>query len=122
MHININPQKANGISSELLDLSRSLRRSREGVEDVQHQLRQLTELEECKAALRKQEESLSELTARLVNMSSALREIAAVYQNTEENIQNTLEERPRFEREPSEVVIYGINDALHKQIQQVLYK
>lgn len=122
MYININPQKANRISLELLDLSRSLRLSREGVEDVQHQLHQLTELEECKAALRKQEESLAELTARLVNMSSALREIAEVYQNTEENIQDTLEDCPRFEREPSKVVIYGINDALHKQIQQVLYK
>ena len=122
MYININPQKANSISLELLDLSRSLRLSREGVEDVQHQLHQLTELEECKAALRKQEESLAELTARLVNMSSALREIAAVYQNTEENIQNTLEERPRFERKPSKVVIYGLNDALHRQIQQVLCK
>lgn len=122
MHININPQKANSISSELLDLSRSLRRSREGVEDVQHQLRQLTELEECKAALRKQEESLSELTARLVNMSSALRVIAAVYQNTEETIQDTLEEHPQFDREPSKVFIYGINDTFHRQIQQVLYK
>ena len=122
MYININPQKANSISSELLDLSRSLRQSREGVEAVQHQLHQLTELEECKAALRKQEESLAELTARLVNMSSALREIAAVYQNTEENIQNTLEEHPRFERKPSKVIIYGPNDVLHRQIQQVLYK
>lgn len=122
MHININLQKANSISLELLALSRSLRLSREGIEDVQHKLRQLTELEECKAALRKQEESLAELTARLVNMSSALREIVEVYQNTEENIQDTLEERPRFEHEPSKVAIYGINDALHKQIQQFLYK
>lgn len=122
MHININPQKANNISSELLGLSRSLRQSREGVEDVQHQLRQLTELDECKAALHKQEETLAELTARLVNMSSALREIAEVYQNTEEKIQDAMEECPRFDREPGKVVIYGINDALHRQIQQILYK
>lgn len=122
MHINIAPQKANSISAELLDLSRSLRQSREGVEDVQHQLRQMTELDECKAALRKQEESLAELTAKLVNMSLALREIAEAYRDTEENIQNTLEERPRADREPSKVIIYGIDDALHGQIQQILYK
>ncbi len=122
MHINIDPKKANSISAELLDLSRSLRQSREGVEDVQHQLRQMTELDECKAALRKQEESLAELTAKLVNMSLALREIAEAYRDTEENIQNTLEERPRADREPSKVIIYGIDDALHGQIQQILYK
>ncbi len=122
MHINIAPQKVNSISAELLDLSRSLRRSREGVEDVQVQLRQMTELDECKAALRKQGESLADLTAKLVNMSSALREIAETYQNTEEKLQDALEEQPRIDRAPGKVVIYGINDALHRQIQQILYK
>lgn len=122
MHINIDPQKANSVSSELLGLSRSLRQSRIGVEDVQRQLRQMTELDECKAALRKQEEALVELTAKLVNMSSALREIAEIYRSTEEKILDTLEERPRFNQEPGKVVIYGANDALHRQIQQILYK
>lgn len=122
MHISINTQKANSISSELLDLSRSLRQSREVVEDVQRQLRRLTELEECKAALRRQEGSLAEATARLVNMSSALREIAETYQNAEENIQDILEERPLLERKRGKVVIYGLNDALHTQIQQILRK
>lgn len=122
MHINIDPPKVNSISAELLDLSRSLRRSREGVEDVQHQLRQMTELDECKAALRKQEESLADLTAKLVNMSLALREIGEAYRDTEEKIQDTLEERPQVNREPGKVIIYGINDALHRHIQQILYQ
>lgn len=122
MHIKISPEKANRISAELLSLSRSLRQSRAGVENVQHQLRQLTELNECKAALRRQEDSIAELTARLVNMSTALQEIADTYQNTEEQIQNVLEERTRFHHEPGKVIIYGVTDTLHKQIQQILYK
>lgn len=122
MHINIDSPKANSVSSELLGLSRSLRQSRMGVEDVQHQLRQMTELDECKATLRKQEEALAELTAKLVNMSSALREIAEIYRSTEEKILDTLEERPRFNQEPGKVAIYGANDALHRHIQQILYK
>lgn len=122
MHININPQKANSASAELLDLSRLLRQSREGVEDVQRQLRQMTELDECKAALRKQEEALAELTAKVVNMSSALREITEAYQDTEEKIQDSLEERPQVHREPGKVIIYEVNDAVHRKIQQILYK
>lgn len=122
MHINVNPQKVNSISSELLSVSRSLRQFRERVEDVQYQLRQMTELDECMAALRKQEDTLAELTAKLVNMSSAMREISEIYQNTEEMIQDTLEERPRINREPGTVIISGINDTLHRQVQQILYK
>lgn len=122
MHINITPQKANSISADLLDLSRLLRQSREGVEDVRRQLRQMTELDECKTALRKQEEALAGLTAKVVNMSSALREITEAYRDTEEKIQDSLEERPRVNREPGKVIIYGVNDAMHKQIQQILYK
>jgi len=122
MYTNITPKKANLVSLELLELSRSMRRSRESIEDVQQELRQLTELDECKAALRKQEESLTSLTARLMNLSTALREIAELYQNTEERIQDTLEEQPRSHHEAGKVVIYGATDKVHKQIQQILYK
>lgn len=122
MYINIVPQKAYSISMELLDVSRSLRQFRKGVEDVQYQMRALTELDACKSALRKQGEAIAELTARLVNMSAALREISEVYQNTEEKIQDTLEERPRYDRKPGKVIISKVNDTLHRQVQQILYK
>lgn len=122
MQINILPQKAYSISLELLDVSRSLRQFRNGVEDIRYHLRRMTELDACKAALRKQEDAIAELTAGLVNMSSALREISEVYQHTEEKIQDTLEERPRYERKPGRVIISKIDDTLHRQVQQILYK
>ena len=46
MHIEINSEKANNASMRLLDLSRTVRRSRECVEDARRQLRQLSDLDE----------------------------------------------------------------------------
>ena len=92
MHIEINSEKANNASMRLLDLSRTVRRSRECVEDARRQLRQLSDLDECRSALQRQEEDLALLTARIVNLSNALREIAEVYRLTEERSAEDLED------------------------------
>ena len=122
MHIYINHKKMNNASGEMLNLSRLLRKYRERTEDVQCQLRQMTELDECKIALRKQEEAISELTVKLVNLSLALRETSARYQSTEEKIQIDLEDFPRPKYAPSQIAIYGSDDMTHRRIQQILYK
>ena len=60
MQIIVNTGKANIASADLLALSRTIRNLREEVEDVRRQLRQHTQLDSCRAELRKQEEALSQ--------------------------------------------------------------
>ncbi len=122
MHIEINSEKANNASMRLLDLSRTVRRSRECVEDARRQLRQLSDLDECRSALQRQEEDLALLTARIVNLSNALREIAEVYRLTEERSAEDLEDVRRPRQDVGEMVIYGVSDDVHRRIQKILYK
>ena len=122
MHIEINSEKANNASMRLLDLSRTVRRSRECVEDARRQLRQLSDLDECRSALQRQEEDLALLTARIVNLSNALREIAEVYRLTEERSAEDLEDVRRPRQDVGEMVIYGVSDDVHRRSQKILYK
>ena len=122
MHIEINSEKANNASMRLLDLSRTVRRSRECVEDARRQLRQLSDLDECRSALQRQEEDLALLTARIVNLSNALREIAEVYRLTEERSAEDLEDVRRPRQDVGEMVIYWVSDDVHRRIQKILYK
>ena len=122
MHIEINSEKANNASMRLLDLSRTVRRSRECVEDARRQLRQLSDLDECRSALQRQEEDLALLTARIVDLSNALREIAEVYRLTEERSAEDLEDVRRPRQDVGEMVIYGVSDDVHRRIQKILYK
>ena len=122
MHIEINSEKANNASMRLLDLSRTVRRSRECVEDARRQLRQLSDLDECRSALQRQEEDLALLTARIVNLSNALREIAEVYRLTEERSAEDLEDVRRPRQDVGEMVIYGVSDDVHRRKQKILYK
>lgn len=122
MRIKVNSEKANSASTRLLELSRAVRRSREHVEDARHQLRRLSDLDECRFALQRQEEDLALLTARLVNMSTALREIAALYTTAEERNADGLEDARRPRQNVGEMVIYGVSDDMHKRIQKILYK
>lgn len=122
MQIEIHSEKANNAGVQLLELSRTVRRLRACTEDVRRQLRQLSDLDECKAALRRQEEDLALLTAKMVNMSSALREIASVYRMAEEKNLDSLEDARQLRHDAGEMVIYGVSDDMHRRINEILYK
>lgn len=121
MRIRIDTGKTNGASSALLSISKSTRRLKAEVEDVRHQLRQLSQLDGCRAELAKQEEALTILTARLVNMSTALSQISDTYGLTENRNSDHLEECDRFQG-VTRAVLFSVNNRYRKQIDQILYK
>ena len=120
MKIEIIPKKADGASEDLLELSRLLRRAREEVGELQRQLRRHSQLEECRRQLREQEEALSLSTARTVDMSCALREIADLYRTAEEKNTERLEERISSNRIRGDVVVFGPDGGVNRQIRKIL--
>lgn len=95
MQLEVCAQKLNTGSEDLLRLSRAVRECREGLEDVRYQLQQLSGLEECRAAIFKQEDGVSALTARIAGLSSSLREISELYAGAERRNAKRVEERSR---------------------------
>ena len=121
MQIIVNTGKANIASADLLALSRTIRNLREEVEDVRRQLRQHTQLDSCRAELRKQEEALSLLTARLVNLSSALRQISDAYSRAERQNVDRLEEEGAH-HQAAGVTIYEAGSYYRDKFHQILYQ
>ncbi len=118
----IEPRKADMASQELLDLSRLLRQAREEVEEVRRQLRCHSQLEECRRQLKRQEDNLSLSTAKVVDMSCALREIADLYRAAEEKNVERLEERTSASRIRGDIVVFapgsGVSDRIRTIINQ----
>lgn len=119
MQIKIQPEQADIAAGELLELSRMVRRCREETAEARGRLSQFSQMEECRAALRKQEEALELETAKLVNMASALREITAAYRTAETRNVNRVEEQPLSIREPGHVVLYGTG-GIASRIEKIL--
>ena len=92
MHIKVDTGRAAAASADLLRLSRTLRGLRARTEELRRRLRRQSELDGCRSQLQRQEESLSLLTARLVNLSLAMEEIAGAYAAAEERGRDRLEE------------------------------
>ena len=109
----IEPRRADVASQELLDLSRMLRQAREEVEEVRRQLRCHSQFEE---------DNLSLSTAKVVDMSCALREIAGLYRAAEEKNMERLEERTSASRIRGDVVVFapgsGVSDRIRTIINQ----
>jgi len=105
----------------MLRLSRTIRRYRDDIETAERQLRQMSAMEECCAALRKQKEELELIIARLVHMSAALEEIIAAYNMAEEKNLNRLEERSFSRRPIGNVAVYNTG-TLRNKINQILHR
>lgn len=121
MQIKIIPHTANRAASELLRLSRTIRHYKNETETAERLLRQMSEMEECCAALRKQKEALELITARLVHMSTALEEITTAYSTAEEKNLSRLEERSFSLRLPGNVTVYNTGTLRYK-INQILHQ
>lgn len=120
MKIEIVPQRADYSSAELLDLSRTLRRIRNEVEDVRRQLRHHTQLDGCRQLLQKQEDTLMLSTARMMDLSNALNEIADLYRTVEDKNADHLEERASERYIRSEVTIFSASSSINLQIRTIL--
>lgn len=122
MQIRINTGKANAASADLLSLSRTIRGLREEVESVRSGLRRHSQLDTCRAQLQKQEEALSLLTARLVNLSSSLHQISDMYNRAEQRSLDALEEGNRLHQMAADVVMCGVGSHYQKKINEILYQ
>lgn len=121
MQIRVNTAKENIASTDLLKLSRSIRGLREETENIRRRVRCHSQLEGCRVHLREQEEALSLLTARLVTLSTALRQICDMYDRAEKkNLEHLEEECCRY-RGAEDVLVTRIDDRFWKRIRQIVY-
>lgn len=121
MQIRIDPEQVNLAGSDLLFFSRRIRTVREDVEQVRRRLRQHSQLDECRGALRKQEEELEQLTAHLVQLSAALSQVARLSQRTERRNIDCLEEDGRPRRVLIPVAVHVVDGVYQAKIQQILH-
>ena len=108
-------------SSDILSLSRNIRQAGNVVDDIEKNLRQLSELDRCRHELRGQKESIELLTARLVNLSTALCEISKMYNHTEQESEYLLEERAPSRYSGVTGNLYNGTD-IHNSVQNILKK
>ena len=119
MRIKADTGKANVASADLLSLSRAVRCLREETEAVRRRLRQSPQLDVCRAELRRQEEELALLTARLVNLSTAMSQIVQAYNRVEKrNLDRLEEDGPR--RAPADMVLYSVGLQYQKRLRKIL--
>lgn len=121
MQIRIDPEQVNLTGSDLLSLSRRVRTAREEVERVRRRLRQHSQLDECRGALRRQEEELEQLTAHLVQLSAALGQVSRLSQRTERRNTDRLEEDGRPRRALVPVAVRVVDGVYRAKIQQILH-
>lgn len=103
--IKFSAQKVNMGSQKMLELSRTVRKYQKEAEDVRCQLQQLTEMEACRSAIFRAEESLALIAGRTVYLSSALEEVSGLYSSAERRNADALKKyqcpAPGMENTPS---------------------
>lgn len=123
MRIRTDTGKLSRLGEELLNASRSVKRLRDETEDVRRELRQLSQMDECRAALARQEEALYRLAAGLVGLSAALEQISGTYAASEERNVGSLEEAELPSRTGNGLGLYGgLDSGFKAQIDQILYQ
>ena len=122
MNIKIDKARALSASEELLDVSRAIRRSRVELDVICSQLRHQTELDQCRYELRKQEEAASIMTARLVALSSSLREVVTIYSRAEEHNADALEGETVRYRRSGQIRTKNLGNAIGKRINKILHQ
>lgn len=108
-------------SQELLRVSRNVRQLGNEVYEVEKNLRNLSGLEQCRTELRRQMESIELLTGRLVNLSTALNDIAALYVRTEDRNESCLDDTPVCYAGTVKGDLYRGTD-IHNKVQDILKK
>lgn len=122
MKLTIDTQKMNVSGAELLNASRTTRRLRLEIEDVRRQLAVLSQMDQCRAELMKQEDALALVTARLTNLSTALDQIAGAYDAAERRNGGDLEERGGIRGNYAQTEAYETDGSFRERINHVLFK
>lgn len=108
------------VSAELLTLSKTVRQSGLEIEDILRALRMESEFESCKHDLKHHEESAYLLTARLVSLSTALNEIAQLYERVESANEERLEGASGFYRPSAPGTLYQTGNDTHARMERIL--
>lgn len=108
-------------SSYILSLSRNVRQVRNEIDDIEKNMRGLSELDQCIYELRRQKEVIELLTGRLVNLSTNLRSITELYVRTEERNEERLEETQILHGGIVTGNLYSGSD-IHNVVQNILKK
>ena len=122
MQIHFEKNRISAASNSLLELSRSMRTSRNELEDVCSRLRKQTELKKCLIDLNEQKEALEVLTARLVNISSALREITDLYDRTEARNEALLDGQDQNAGRITKIRTGSLGGLITERINKILYR
>ena len=108
------------VSVELLALSKTLRQAGFELGDIRRTLRMETELEVCQRDLKRQEENAFLSTAHLVGLSSALAEIAQLYERAETGNAERLEGVSGFYRPSASGTLYQNGTDTSARIERLL--
>lgn len=119
MKIVINQNKMLRSSSDMLELSRTVRRLGSEVKEAERQLRRYSSLDKCRYDLIRQTEAIETITGRLVNLSTSLREITEAYTIAEERNENMLEEVSAFRTGAEKGRVYE-GSYVHDKVRSIL--
>lgn len=120
MQIKSEPRKMEACSADLLSLSRLVRQCREETGDVRRRLQQCKGMDECRAALLRQEELLTEEVMKLVALSASLQEAAGLYAAVEDGNLGALEERPQSILPEDGVYVFDSGATIRRRIRNIL--
>ena len=121
MRIKTQQNKMLASALDILTLSRTVRQMGAELSDVERKLRDLFCLDTCRRELIRQQENTELLTGRLVNLSTALREITDAYDRAEARNEQRMEDTPPLRMGYAEGKLFqGVS--VRKKIQEILGK
>ncbi len=121
MRIKTQQNKMLASALDILTLSRTVRQMGTELSDVERKLRDLSCLDTCRRELTRQQESVELLTGRLVNLSTALREITDAYDRAEARNEQRMENTPPLRVSYAEGKLFQ-GMSVRKKIQEILGK
>lgn len=121
MRIKTQQNKMLASALDILTLSRTVRQMGTELSDVERKLRDLSCLDTCRRELTRQQENVELLTGRLVNLSTALREITDAYDRAEARNEQRMENTPPLRVSYAEGKLFQ-GMSVRKKIQEILGK
>lgn len=121
MRIKTQQNKMLASALDILTLSRTVRQMGTELSDVERKLRELSCLDTCRRELTRQQENVELLTGRLVNLSTALREITDAYNRAEARNEQRMENTPPLRVSYAEGKLFQ-GMSVRKKIQEILGK
>lgn len=121
MRIEINTGNVRGLAEDLAAVSRASIRLGWELDSVCRQLRQLSQMEDCRRALSTQQESLDLIAMRLAAMGDSLARISEAYNLAETKNAARLEDCAPVQTVKN-TTIYSVQQEFKGRIDRILYK